>query len=98
MADPPKPAYRLVATPPYERDVRKLCKQNKPLLTIVKDMQRILKKDPYNTTHIYNIKKLHDVAQGDGQYRIRQGDYRIRYDIVKKDVVLTAFKHRKDIY
>lgn len=98
MADPPKSAHTLVVTPPYERDVRKLCKQNKALLAIVKDMQRVLKKDPYNTSHIYNIKKLTSVAQGEGQYRIRQGDYRIRYDIVKKDVVLTAFKHRKDIY
>lgn len=61
-------------------------------------MQRVLKKDPYNNTRIHNIKKLTDVAQGEGQYRIRQGDCRIRYDVVKKDVVLTAFKHRKDIY
>ena len=33
-----------------------------------------------------------------GQYRLRVGVYRVRYDVIKTDVVLYRVRHRKDIY
>jgi mRNA-degrading endonuclease RelE of RelBE toxin-antitoxin system len=33
-----------------------------------------------------------------GQWRIRVGDYRIRYDIEGNRVLLYRVRHRKDIY
>jgi mRNA-degrading endonuclease RelE of RelBE toxin-antitoxin system len=98
MSRPPTRRFKLVPLRPYERDVKKQCKQNKALLPIVKDMQRILTIDPYNRTRIYDIKKLTDMQQGEAQYRIRSGDFRILYDIVRDDVLLYAFKNRKDAY
>ncbi|MBI3961397.1 MAG: type II toxin-antitoxin system RelE/ParE family toxin [Deinococcus sp.] len=35
---------------------------------------------------------------GAAQWRIRAGDYRLRYDIVGSDVVLYSFRHRKEAY
>ena len=93
---PPAPAaYRVLSSKHYERDVRSLTKRNKPLLQIVKDLLVVLRGDPLNGT---GVSKLTDVKQGDGQYRIRSGDYRIRYDVVGRDVVLHSFSHRKDAY
>jgi mRNA interferase RelE/StbE len=33
-----------------------------------------------------------------GKWRIRVGDYRIRYDIEEDQVLLYRVRHRKDIY
>lgn len=65
---------------------------------IVKELQSVLVRDPYNHTKTHDIKKLKSIEQGNGQYRIRFGDYRIRYDVVQRDVLLYSFKHRKDAY
>ncbi len=61
MSRPPTRRFRLVPLPAYERDVKKQCKQNKALLPIVKDMQRILTIDPYNSAPTYNIKNSRDI-------------------------------------
>jgi mRNA-degrading endonuclease RelE of RelBE toxin-antitoxin system len=90
--------FRIVATPRYKRDAKKYLKQNKALLSIAKEMIAVLRRDPYNTSKTHNIVKLTSPSQGEGQYRIRSGDYRIRYDIIQRDVVLYSFKHRKDAY
>jgi hypothetical protein len=41
----------------------------------------ILEADPFNRTRRYPIKKLEDVAPGEGQYRLRIRRWRFRYDI-----------------
>ena len=93
-----QPPYRVLGSPHFERDVRKLVKQNKQLLSVIKELHKVLSHDPYNITKNHNISKLTDVKQGDGQYRIRSGDYRVRYDIMGNDVILHSFTHRKDTY
>jgi len=35
---------------------------------------------------------------GEGQWRIRCRDYRLRYDIMGKDVALHTFRRRKEAY
>jgi|ERR687884_1616291 mRNA-degrading endonuclease RelE of RelBE toxin-antitoxin system len=90
--------FRVLASPHFERDVRKRVKQNRQLLSLIREMRNVLAQDPYNRTNAHDITKLKDVKQGDGQYRIRSGDYRIRYDIFDSDVLLYSFTHRKDTY
>ena len=44
-----------------------------------------------STSHFErNVKKLEGVSPGDGQYRLRLGRFRFRYDIVKQVVYLKA--------
>jgi mRNA-degrading endonuclease RelE of RelBE toxin-antitoxin system len=54
--------------------------------------------DPYDRTRQHAIKKLNDVRPGEGQWRIRHGDYRLRYDIMGQDVVLHSIQPRSKAY
>jgi mRNA-degrading endonuclease RelE of RelBE toxin-antitoxin system len=90
--------FHLVATPGYQRDLRSIIKNNHNLIPLVEDLLDILENDPYNISREHNIKKLTNVAKGAGQWRIRFGKYRLRYDIIEQDVVLFSFSHRKDAY
>jgi len=82
----------------FDRDAKKLRKKDKKIIEVIEMASKILQEDPFNAKQIKNIKKLVDVEKGCGQWRIRFGDYRIRYDIAGKDVVLHSIKNRKDIY
>ena len=57
-----------------------------------------LQEDPYNHSAQHKIKKLVGVKPSEGQWRIRWREYRLRYDILGKDVVLHSFRHRKEAY
>ena len=83
MPDP----FRLIPTKTFLTDLRKIpgSIQRRTESTIQK-----LGKDPFRG------RKLEAVEIG--QWRIRIGDYRFRYDIVGSDVVLHRICHRKDIY
>ena len=56
----------------------------------------MLEVDSYNKSKKHNIKKLVNLRPG--EWRIRVGDYRIRYDIKAREVVLHIVRHRKYIY
>jgi mRNA-degrading endonuclease RelE of RelBE toxin-antitoxin system len=58
----------------------------------------ILRHDPYNRSRRHHIKKLTGGEVGEGQWRIRWKEYRLRYDILGRDVVLYSFRHRKEAY
>ena len=58
----------------------------------------MLQTDPYERAREHDIRKLTGVGQGEGQWRIRVGDYRLRYDIIQRDVVLYSFRHRREAY
>ena len=73
--------FRTRSSPSFERDIRILTKRNPNLLPKVEEAAAILSVDPYNSTRRYNIKKLNAVRPGEGQWRIRIGAYRIRYDV-----------------
>jgi len=72
--------------------------KDKKVTEIIETASEILQHNPFNGEQLKNIKKLVDVEKGDGQWRIRFGDYRIRYDVIGKDVALHSIKNRKDIY
>ena len=90
--------FRLMATSGYERDIRSLIRQNPDILNMAERALNILEQDPYNKTRQYDVKKLKGVEVGKGQWRIRVGKYRLRYDIFNQDVVLYSFRHRKEAY
>ncbi|MEK7648961.1 MAG: type II toxin-antitoxin system RelE/ParE family toxin [Patescibacteria group bacterium] len=90
--------YQLHTTSLFVRDVKHSLKKNLRLKLIVENAQSILESDPYNRSGHHNIRKLQGLKVGEGIFRLRIGDYRIRYDIIKNDVVLYSFRDRKDAY
>ncbi len=90
--------YRVLVTPAFERDVRRWTKRDRSLLSNVKKIVSILARDPWNSRRLHPIRKLAGVNPGGGQWRIRIGGYRLRYDIIGRDVVLYSFKRRDQAY
>ena len=93
----PEP-FRVLTTPAFERDFRKVSTGNPILINALEELIATLQEDPYNHSGQRKIKKLAGVKPGDGQWRIRWRDYRLRYDILGKNVVLHAFRRRKEAY
>lgn len=90
--------YRVLTTPSFEREFRKISKKNSGLVGALEELLAILAEDPYNHSSRHLIKKLAQLKPGEGQWRIRWREYRLRYDIFTRDVVLHSFRHRKDAY
>lgn len=90
--------FRVVATPHFERDLRKLTRRHPELLPLYEELLTILRHDPHNRTGRHDIKKLSGVKSGEGQWRIRTGDYRLRYDIIQREVILYSFRPRQEVY
>jgi mRNA-degrading endonuclease RelE of RelBE toxin-antitoxin system len=94
MAEP----FSVLTTPAFEREFRKLSKGLPALVNALVNLVSILREDPYNLSGQHKIKKLVGLTPGTGQWRIRWRDYRLRYDILAKEVVLHSFRHRKEAY
>jgi mRNA-degrading endonuclease RelE of RelBE toxin-antitoxin system len=92
------PSYRTLTTPAFERDTRKILRSNARFLGAIEKVLTAIGEDPYNRSGKHAIKKLAGLKPGEGQWRIRAGDYRLRYDIFGHDVVLYALRHRKEAY
>lgn len=78
-------------TPSFQRDLEGLPRsvQEKVLEAI-----RRLEASPFGPPP--KVKKLK--GKGFGQWRLEVWPYRVRYDVVKHEVVLYRVRHRKDIY
>ncbi len=90
--------FRILTTPAFERQARKAIRIKRELVSVLEETIAILQVDLHNLTGKYKIKKLSGVTPGDGQRRIRFGDYRARYDIAGNDVILHSFRDRKNAY
>ncbi len=90
--------FRVLTTPAFERDFRKSSKGNPGLLKSLEDLLAVLRQDPHNRSGEHKIKKLAGLKAGDGQWRIRWREYRLRYDIFGEEVVLHSFRHRREAY
>jgi mRNA-degrading endonuclease RelE of RelBE toxin-antitoxin system len=90
--------FRLLPSTRFKRDFEQAFKHQRAIILKLEPLKIILRHDPYNTSGRYDIKKLKDVAVGEGRWRIRSGRYRLRYDILGNDVILYSFKHRKEAY
>ena len=90
--------FRVVTTPAFDREFRKVSKGNPELLEAFEELLPILQQDPHNRSGQNKIKKLVGVKPGEGQWRIRWREYRLRYDIFHAEVVLHSFRHRREAY
>ena len=90
--------FRVLTTPAFEREFRKVSKRNAALVEALEELLSILREDPHNRSGRHNIKKLAGLKSGEGQWRIRWQDYRLRYDIFDDEVVLHSFRHRREAY
>jgi mRNA interferase RelE/StbE len=79
--------FRLVPTKTFLTDLRSIPQS---LRRRVEVAIQSLKEDPFRG------RKLEAVQVG--QWRIRIGDYRMRYDVIGNDIVLHRILHRKEIY
>jgi mRNA interferase RelE/StbE len=81
------PRYRLIIANRFRRDLRRLnAETHRRVLAVLEELQD----NPYQGS------KLSHIAIG--QWRIRIGDYRIRYDIEGEEVLLYRVRHRREIY
>ncbi|MDI6892843.1 MAG: type II toxin-antitoxin system RelE/ParE family toxin [Actinomycetota bacterium] len=83
-------AYRLVPSKVFLRDLKKLPADMKPK---IEKALLGLKKDPYSGR---STRKLGSVDIG--IFRLRIGDWRLRYDVVGDEIRLHIIRHRKDVY
>ena len=93
------PEFEVRTTAHFDRDFWSLFRRHRELPGRYAHVTRILQTDPYNRTFSHPIKKLEGVSAGEGQYRIRAGRFRFRYDIEGKVVYLkTCGLRREDTY
>lgn len=83
----PTSKYKLFLTPAFTRDLKTLDPEMRE--RVEEALVRLLN-SPFSGRKLKNVPY--------GQWRIRVGDYRIRYDIEKESVILHRVRHRKDIY
>ena len=90
--------FNIVFTSRFDKSFKKIYNRNTEVKKYFEEMEVILEADPLNISRVHNITKLTDTKPGDGQWRIRKGDWRVRYDVTNRNVILHSFKHRKDAY
>ena len=88
--------FAVRALPNFERMAHALRKRHPDFDTHFMRALEIARTDPYNISRSYPVKKLTDVKVGDGQYRVRLGRWRFRYDIYGQEVVLTYCGLRRE--
>jgi mRNA-degrading endonuclease RelE of RelBE toxin-antitoxin system len=94
------PGFVVHATSRFDRMARALRSKHPGIFTdCLEAMATILHEDPLNRNRRYDIKKLHGVASGEGQCRLRIGRFRFRYDIKGREVVIhRCGLRREDTY
>ena len=81
------PRYNLIIARRFRQDLRRLDAQmHRRVLEVLERLQE----DPVQGQRLTNV--------AIGQWRIRVGDYRIRYDIEGEQVLLYRVRHRREIY
>ena len=80
--------FSVRTTPRFDRLAKALRKRSREYTTRYREAILILADDPYNRSHAHQIKKLVAVRPGEGQWRLRLGRWRFRYDIEGSEVVL----------
>ena len=81
-------AYVLKTSRSFQKDFGRL---NSMVQTRVLIALETMKMNPF-----FNAKKL--VNASVGIFRMRIGDYRLRFDVVGQDIYLYRIRHRKEVY
>jgi mRNA-degrading endonuclease RelE of RelBE toxin-antitoxin system len=81
-------SYRVQTSAHFDRLMKKLAPKHPDLAGRFEEAVAVPSVDPHNSTNKYPIKKLSSVSPGDGQYRLRSGRFRFRYDVVGKEARL----------
>ena len=89
--------FTVHTTQVFEKMSKKIIRKDKELYKLIEETIDILEENPYGENS-FKIKKLTDIKQDDGKWRIRFRDYRIRYDIIGRDVILHSIRNRRDSY
>jgi mRNA-degrading endonuclease RelE of RelBE toxin-antitoxin system len=91
--------FRVLVTPSFERLFRKLEKGHRDLADVFRGALTILADGPHNHSRRFPIRKLVNVPAGEGQFRLRMGRWRFRYDILEREVILQyCGLRREDTY
>ena len=88
--------FHVLVTSRFERELKKLAVQHSTLPALYRRAIGTLELDPYNHSRQHAIKKLTVVPAGKGQYRLRVGRFRFRYDIEDQTVYLKACSLRRE--
>lgn len=88
--------FRVLATAHFARLFERLEKAHPELAQYYQEALTILSSDPHNRTRTHPIRKLVNVPAGDGQYRLRLGRWRFRYDIDEREVLLKRCSLRRE--
>jgi mRNA-degrading endonuclease RelE of RelBE toxin-antitoxin system len=92
-------AFVVVTTPAFDRLSKGFTKHHREFPEILANAVATLLRDPLNTKRERQIRKLVGIAFGEGQYRLRMGRWRFRYDVDGRTVVLHyAGLRREDTY
>ena len=92
-------AFTVLTTAHFDRLLKKLAPKHPGLVERFEEAISILSMDPHNKSRMYPIKKLREVPAGEGQYRLRSGRFRFRYDIEEREVLLLyCGLWREDMY
>ncbi|MGH6918179.1 MAG: hypothetical protein ACREJ0_10800 [Geminicoccaceae bacterium] len=81
-------AFRVRSTARFDRLVKTRSKRHREFTQILADALAVLEEDPLNRTRTHQVKKLANVKTGEGQYRLRLGRWRFRYDVADAEVTL----------
>ena len=84
------PAFFVRTTAHFDRAFKKLARRHADFPARLASVTTVLQNDPYNRSRSHSIKKLEGVQAGEGQFRIRSGRFRFRYDIDGETVYLKA--------
>ena len=90
------PKFQVVTTSHFDRAFRKLARRHPQLARAYAHIVNALQADPYNHSRSHDIKKLEGVSEGNGQYRIRAGRFRFRYDAEEQVVYLKTCALRRE--
>jgi mRNA-degrading endonuclease RelE of RelBE toxin-antitoxin system len=75
-------AFDVRTTARFDRLLKKLAVRHRQEAGVLfAEALRILEADPHNRTRQHDIKKLEDVPPGDGQFRLKLGRWRFRFDV-----------------
>ena len=83
-----KTEFAVHVSPHFEKLAKRLAKQQPDFVQQFNKAVAILKLDPYNLSRKHPVLKLAGVQANDGQWRLRIGRLRFRYDISDQTVEL----------